>query len=375
MSSPTRGPDDAAATTETPLVSEQRTPLARASDVAMRLLVLLALGALVVVAALWLSAVVVPALLAVVLAPVARPLEQRLARRLPGSLSAALVLLLAFGVLAATGWLIIASIAANWAALSDGISDAIEAAGSWIEDAIGGLDPARVDAVAQDVREFVASITAVLVGGVGRGVAAIGGFLIALFFFLMTFFFAVRDWDRFTAWIVGNAGGSQREKLEQFLDRYSVIMRRFWKGQALLGVFDAVAMGLGLWLIGVPLALPIAILTFVLSFIPYLGAIIAGALAVFVALGTSGSSDALLALLLSLVVFNTGENLVRPWLVGGTVKMSTFVAFLAGTLGVLVSGTLGAILAVPLVALVSEARRIYAPPDEAGVAGGPDPAR
>ena len=68
----------------------------------------------------------------------------------------------------------------------------------------------------------------------------------------------------------------------------------------------------GLWLIGVPLALPIAILTFVVSFIPYLGAIISGALAVFVALGTGGPSDALLALVLSLIVFNTGENLIRP---------------------------------------------------------------
>ena len=330
----------------------------------MRVLILLALGAVLLLAGLWLSAIVVPILLAVALAPVGRPLQQRLARHLAGSLSAVLVLLLAFGILAATVWLMLASVAANWTALSVGITDAIDAIATWAEDTIGGLDPARVDGVASNAEANVESLTAILVGGIGSQLAALGGFLIGLFFFLVAFFFAVRDWDRFTSWILGIAKWSQPEKLEHFLERYSVIMRLFWKSQALLGVFDAVAMGVGLWLIGVPLALPIAILTFVVSFIPYLGAIISGALAVFVALGTGGSSDALLALLLSLIVFNTGENLIRPWLVGGTIKMSTFVAFLAGTMGVLVSGTLGAVLAIPLVALVSEAKRIYSPLDE-----------
>jgi predicted PurR-regulated permease PerM len=124
-------------------------------------------------------------------------------------------------------------------------------------------------------------------------------------------------------------------------------------------VFDAVALGLGLWLIGVPLALPIAILTFVISFIPYVGAVLASAVAVFVALGTNGVGDAALVLVLSLLIFNTGENLMRPWLVGETIKLPTFVVFIASTVGVLLTGALGAVLAIPVVALTLEAQRIF----------------
>jgi len=78
-----------------------------------------------------------------------------------------------------------------------------------------------------------------------------------------------------------------------------------------------------------------------------------------VALGTGSSGDGLLALLLSLLVFNTGENLMRPWLIGETLKMPTYVAFIASTIGILVAGALGAILAIPIVALTGEARRVF----------------
>jgi predicted PurR-regulated permease PerM len=127
---------------------------------------------------------------------------------------------------------------------------------------------------------------------------------------------------------------------------------------------------LGLWIIGVPLVVPIAVLTFVVSFIPYLGAIIASVLAVFVALGTGGVGDAGWALALSLFVFNTGENLMRPWLVGDTMQMPTFVVFITATIGVLVAGAFGAIVAIPLVAIAGEIKRIYladeTPPGSAG---------
>jgi predicted PurR-regulated permease PerM len=158
---------------------------------------------------------------------------------------------------------------------------------------------------------------------------------------------------------VQTAQPTTQPKAELFLTRFDVVLRSYWKGQAFIGVFDAVALGLGLWLIGVPLAAPIAVLTFVVSFIPYVGAAISTLLAVLVALGTGGSGDAMLTLLLALFVFNTGENLMRPWLVGESMKMPTFVVFIASTVGVLLAGALGAVLAIPLVAMAGEAWRIF----------------
>ena len=143
------------------------------------------------------------------------------------------------------------------------------------------------------------------------------------------------------------------------MERYDIVLRNYWKGQALIGVFDAIALAVALWLIGVPLVAPIALLTFVISFIPYVGAVVATALAVIVTLGTQGGGSALLVLVVCLLIFNTGENLMRPWLVGETIEMPTFVVFIVSTIGVLLAGALGAVLAIPIVALVLEAQRIF----------------
>ena len=132
-----------------------------------------------------------------------------------------------------------------------------------------------------------------------------------------------------------------------------------------VGLFDAAAIWIGLTLIGTPLAGPIAVLTFFISFIPCIGGFVSGSLAVLVSLGSGGGGDAAVALLLSLLIFNTGENLMRPWLVKGTIHIHPFVALLAGITGVLVAGALGAIVAVPIVALVGEGRRIFIAVDPA----------
>jgi predicted PurR-regulated permease PerM len=336
-----------------------RAPLVRASDLAWRILVLLALAAVFVWAGISLAAIVVPTLLAVVIIPVGRPLVELLERRVPSSLAAALVLLLGIAIFAGTGWLMLASIAANWQALWEGITNAVQVIVDSIDTQIDGLDDAQIAEIQTNLRDLAGTVSTVLVGGVTRSVAIIGSFLVGFFLFLVTFYFGLRDWPLFQSWLVQTAQPTTQPKAELFLMRFDSVLRSYWKGQAFIGVFDAAALGLGLWLIGVPLAGPIAVLTFVVSFIPYVGAVIATVLAVLVALGTGGSGDAALTLLLALFVFNTGENLMRPWLVGDSMKMPTFVVFIASAVGVLLAGALGAIVAIPLVAMAGEASRIF----------------
>jgi predicted PurR-regulated permease PerM len=340
-------------------------PLVRASDWSWRILVVLALVGVVVWAGIALSAIVVPTLLAVVVIPVGRPLYQRLAQRIPRSAAAAAVLFIAFAVLIAATWLMIRSIAANWDALAAGIGDAAASIVDWLDDRASGLDGEQLAEIQANLQDLAGTIAGVLIGGATRSVAALGSFVVGLFLFLVTLFFGVRDWDLLQSAIVRGTVPVRQDETTRFLDRFDTLMRGYWKGQALIGLFNALALGIGLWIIGVPLAAPIAMLTFVISFIPYVGAIISSFLAVFVALGTGGTGDAIWALLLSLFTFNTGENLVRPYLVGETVKMPTFVVFIASTVGVLVAGALGAILAVPLVAVVDEYRKIFYPAGEA----------
>lgn len=334
-------------------------PLVRTSDWAWRILVVLGLGAVVVWAGISLAAIVIPALLAVVVIPVGRPLVERFERRMPSAVAAALVLLLVVLVLFAAGWLMLASIAANWQALWEGLADAVAVIANWIDVQVEGLSENQVLEIRENMRDLVGTVSAVLIGGATRSVAILGSLLVGFFLFVVTFYFGLRDWAKFQAWLVRSTHAATQQKAELFMQRFDVVLRNYWKGQALIGVFDALALGLGLWLIGVPLAAPIAILTFVISFIPYVGAVISTSLAVFVVLGTGGIGDATLALVLCLFIFNTGENLMRPWLVGETIKLPTFVVFVASTVGVLLAGALGAVLAIPVVALVGEAQRIF----------------
>lgn len=340
-------------------IDRWRDPVVRGSDWAWRILVLLALGGVVVWAGISLAAIVVPALLAVVMIPVGRPLTELLERRMPSSLAAALVLLLAVTILGTAGWLMIASIAANWHSLWDGISGAVDVIADWIDGQVEGLEDAQIAEIQENLRDLAATVSGVLVGGATKSVAVIGSLLVGLFLFVVTFYFGLRDWTHFQVWLIQATQPSTRPKAEVFLQSFDSVMRNYWKGQALIGIFDAVALGLGLWLIGVPLAAPIAVLTFVISFVPYVGAVVSTALAVFVALGTGGTGDAALALLLALFIFNTGENLMRPWLVGETIKLPTFVVFIASTVGVLLAGAFGAILAIPAVAVALEAKRVF----------------
>lgn len=346
-------------------------PLVRASDWAWRILVVLALGAVVVWVGISLAAIVIPALLAVVIIPVGRPLVERLEQRMPSGLAAALVLLLALLILLAASWLMVASIAANWQELWNGLSEAAAVITDWLDTQIEGLEDGQVLNMTESLRDLVGTVSSVLIGGATRSVAILGSLLVGLFLFIVTFYFGLRDWPQFKAWLVRSAQAETQHKAELFMERFDVVMRNYWKGQALIGVFDGLAIGLGLWLIGVPLAVPIAVLTFVISFIPYVGAVVSTALAVFVALGTGGVGDAALALLLCLFTFNTGENLMRPWLVGETIKLPTFVVFIASTVGVLLAGALGAVLAIPVVALIKEAQQIFMGGEAEAVAENP----
>ncbi len=331
----------------------------RASNFAWRALVLIALLVVGALAATAVAGVVVPILLAVLVVPVGRPLYLWLEARMPASLASALVLLIATAVVAAATWLMVASIVANWDALRDGINDAIGSITDWLDRTVSSLSDGRIADIQEKLTEWSSAAFSAMAGGVTSGVSAVGTWVVGYFLFLAFFFFGVRDWDAFKSLLVRFATPANRDEAAAFLDRSDQILRNYWKSQAYIGIFDAVALGLVLAVLGVPLVIPVAILTFVISFVPYLGAFISSALAVFVALGTAGPTEALIVLVASLFIFNAGENLVRPWLVSETVKMSTFVAFLAGVVGVAVAGALGAIVAIPIVAVASEALRAF----------------
>ena len=127
----------------------------------------------------------------------------------------------------------------------------------------------------------------------------------------------------------------------------------FIRAQAAVGLVDAVFIGVGLALLGVPLALPLGVLIFFGAFIPIIGAVVTGALAALVALVTQGPTDALVVVALVLVVQQLEGNVLQPMLVGRTLDLHPAVVILAVTAGGSLQGIAGAFLSVPIVSVLA----------------------
>ena len=123
------------------------------------------------------------------------------------------------------------------------------------------------------------------------------------------------------------------------------------RGTALVALIDAVFIGVGLAVVGVPLALPLAVVVFVTAFIPVVGATVAGIVAALVALVTNGLVDALIVVVIVVVINQIEGNILQPIIMGRTLSLHALVVLLALTVGTLVGGIFGAVLAVPYTAV------------------------
>jgi predicted PurR-regulated permease PerM len=229
-----------------------------------------------------------------------------------------------------------------------------EQVGNTIENVIGELQ-----ANAQSIATRVLS-----------GAAAAGSALVTALLALVLCFFYLKDGPKFLPWLGGLVGPRAAPHVAAVAQRSWVTLSGFIKAQAAVGLVDAVFIGVGLALLGVPLALPLAVLVFFGAFIPIIGAVVSGALAALVALVTNGPTTALIVIVLVLVVQQLEGNVLQPILVGRTLALHPAVVILAVTAGGTLAGITGAFLAVPVVAVGAVVTR-YARQQLAEVEPGP----
>jgi putative heme transporter len=219
-----------------------------------------------------------------------------------------------------------------------------------------------------------------IAGGIGLFAQLIAGAILAVAFLI----YMLADGPGVIRWIVGRFSPRVQAAVDRIGRRGWVTLGAYFRGVVAVGLFDGLMIGIGLVIVGVPLAGTLALLIFTLSFIPIAGAWISGTITVLTALATGGIEDALIVLAIVLVVQQVLDSyIVSPLVYKQQVNLHPMVTLGAVTAGTALAGILGAFLAVPLVAMVwgmvSEGERIQAgePPDPA-VAGaaelGPSPA-
>lgn len=327
----------------------------RASELAWRFLVI---SAAVVVLALLLARlrlVLVPSAVALLIACAMWPLAARLqARGVPRTV-AALTLLLGLLAIVGTVVALLAPRAADeFGELDVTVSGGVDRIEVWLTGAPFNLPEERVtsffDRAENDARTAAGNLLGGALGGAMLALEVAAGSLLTL---VLAFFF-IRDGDRLWDWLRRTLM-ARWDRAEEAGSRVRTVLAGYVRGTAIVAFADAVAIGLGLLLLDVPLVVPLAVLTFFGGFVPLVGASVAGFAAVMVALFAQGLLVALLVLLLVLVVQQLEGNILQPFVVGKRVRLHPVVILLAVSAGAVLWGIAGAFLAVPLTAAVSAA--------------------
>lgn len=314
---------------------------------------LLTAAALVVVAwvlgKLWEA--ILPVVLALFLASVLWPVTRLLRKFLPPALAALFTLLGALGVLAGLGAILVPQVSDQWPQFTDAVAGGI----ADLKDRVAG-PPFNLDAAA--VTDFVNQATDKLKANSGSiassvltGVATVGGLLVHGLLALVLCFFLLKDGPRFVPWLARWTGPSGGRHLGELSVRSWNVLSGFMRAQAAVGLVDAVAIGIGLAVLRVPFALPLAVLVFFGAFIPIVGAFVSGAMAALVALVTNGLTSALIVLAVVLIVQQVEGHVLQPLLVGRALELHAAVVILAVVTGGALFSVIGAFLAVPVVAV------------------------
>ncbi|HLS77103.1 MAG TPA: AI-2E family transporter [Nocardia sp.] len=334
-----------------------------------------------IVAALWvlwrllgvLWVVVLPVALALVVATVLWPPVRWLtAHGVRPALAATLSVLLFIGVVAGIIALIVPSVVAQAPELADKAGEGVNKVRDWLRGPPLNIRDEQLDQATDTIVDRLQSSAEQIASGVFSGVTTAGSALVTLFLVLVLAFFFVKDGPRFMPWLHSVTGSGAGRHFEEVLQRVWATLGGFIRTQAVVSMIDAVLIGIGLVVLGVPLALVLAVLTFFGGFIPIVGAFVAGALAVLVALVANGVTTALIVLGIIIAVQQIEGNILQPVLQSRSMQLHAVVVLLAVTGGGSIYGIVGAFLAVPVAAVTAVVVRYIGEQIDAAVEVGPD---
>ncbi len=319
---------------------------------------LLLIGAVLAVL-LWLlselKVVVVPIAIALLLTVLLGPLVSWMQRRLHLARGAAVAISL-FGLIAlVAGLLTLAgrSIVSGFTELWDQASQGVDKLTTWLAEGPLQLTTSDISNLVDRVQNSLSGGGSQLVNGALNATTTVAhvaaGALITLF---CTFFFLL-DGRSIWAWVVGLMPRGSREHIHQAGRRGVVTLGAYTRTQILVAAADALGIGIGAAILQVPLALPLAVLVFLGSFIPIVGAVVTGSIAILVAFVSNGPASALWMLAVVLAVQQLEGHVLQPFLMGHAVSLHPVAVLLSVAAGSFVAGIVGALFAVPIVATLN----------------------
>lgn len=316
---------------------------------------LLVIAALYVV--MWLIGklfvVVVPVSIALLLSALLAPAVSHLVHfKVPRGLATALVLVAGLAVLGGLLTFVVIQFTDGLPQLTQQLHASLTQIQNWLINVVH-IRQEQIQQAIDNAIGFLQDNQSIITSNALTTASTVGEFLTGFLLTLFTTIFFLAGGERIWNFLMLGVPGGVRRRVDVAGRRGFASLVAYVRATAVVAVVDAVGIGIGLWIVRVPLVIPLATLVFLAAFVPIIGAVVAGAVAVLVALVSNGFVTALIVLGIVIAVMQLEGHILQPLLLGRAVKLHPLSVVLSIAVGVVVGSIAGALLAVPLLAVLN----------------------
>lgn len=320
-----------------------------------RLLAIFGVLAVVIYAASKIAEVIIPFLIAILFAALLVPIVNKLHRKgWPKGLAVATSLLGTLIIVSGLFVLIATQIRRSLPDLEERGKAAYESLKGFLASPGIGFSQQDIDNAINSITQYAQENSQVLTAGLTSAGTTFGHILVGLLLALFSLIFILIDGKNIWKFFVRLFPAKARPAIQGSGEVSWTALKSFVKSQVVVAAVNAVGIGLGAFFIGLPLAIPIGIMVFLGSFIPVVGAILTGAVAMVIALIFNGPIAALIMLGVVILVQQAEGHILQPFLIGKAVRIHPLAIVLSVAIGTILGGIPGALFAVPFAAVISK---------------------
>jgi putative heme transporter len=315
-----------------------------------QVLLILTVATVSVYALMQIKLLVIPVLIALILAAAIGPFVNMLRRRgLPGGAATGLAFVALLALLAGISTVIYFSVRNQWGELAQQASSGLDELEQFLLTGPVPIGQEQLDQAREGIMQFATSSQ--VRSGAITGLSVVTEFIAGASLMVVILFFFLKDGARIWNFFLRPFSGRREAKLRRVGSRTLEVLGGYVRGTAIVALADTVAIGAALLIMQVPLAIPLAIIVFIGAFVPLVGATVAGILAALVALVANGPVVALIVVAVVIAVNQLEGDLLQPIVMGKSLQLHALVILMALTAGTILAGIVGAVLSVPLAAV------------------------
>lgn len=271
----------------------------------------------------------------------------------PRGLATALTFISGFIVMGLVGWFVVWQVTDHLDDLTTQVQHGIKELKRWLLNSPFHVTQTQINNIADNLSQAIGTntkdITSAGIEGVQVVIEVLTGILLAMFSTLFLLYDGRRIWE----WLLRLVPSAAREGVAGAGPRAWATLTAYVRGTVIVALIDAIFIGMGLFFLDVPMAVPLAVFIFLFAFIPLVGALASGALAVIVALVTKDVFTAAMVLAVVLAVMQIESHVLQPFILGRAVRVHPLAVILSVAAGSMIAGIGGAVVAVPLVAVIN----------------------